>query len=331
MQQFRTSGIAIAIALALTEGPPADAAQSAAEAAYPNRPVRLLVGLPAGGSSDIIARVVMGRLADALGQPIVVDNRPGASGLIAPELAAKAPADGHTLLFRASFFSELVASLSRKLPYDMVADFAPVGLVATVPNVLVVNATFPVKSLSELIAHAKANPGKLNYASAGTGSSTHLSMELLKKHTGIDLVHVPYKGAPQALTALLSGEITVMFGNVPGQIAHLKSGKTRALAVTSATRAAQLPEVPTMIEAGIPGLEISVWFGVLAPARAPEPILEKLNRELVKTLAMPETKAALAKYGAEPAPLSRRDFAAFQQSEISRWTPVVQASGARLD
>ena len=331
-QNYLTSYRRIAIAFVLAQALPATAAQaeagSAAGAAYPDRPLRLLVGLPPGGSTDVIARIVASKLGDALGQQVVVDNRTGASGLIASEIAARAPADGHTLLFGASFYSEVYASLDRRLPYDPVRDFAPISLVTKVPNVVVVHPAIPVRTVAEFIAYAKSRPGKLNYASSGNGSSAHLSMEMLKKQAGIDLVHVPYKGAPQALVDLLAGEISVMFGNVPAQIPHLKSGKTRALAVTSAKRNFQLPDVPTMMEAGVPDFELTVWYGVFAPARVPPPILSVLNATLVKSLATQEVRERMAPQGAEPTPTTRDEFAAFQQAEVAKWSKVVNNWGA---
>jgi len=298
---------------------------------YPARPIRLLIGLPAGGSADIIARIVGARLGETLGWHIVVDNRPGGSGLIAPQLAARAVADGYTLLFRASFFSELVASVVRRMPYDLLADFAAVSLVIKVPNVLVVNPQMPVRTVAELIAHAKANPGKLNYASSGPGSSAHLAMEALKKQTGMNLVHVPYSGAPQAIGALLGGEVQVMFGNAPAQIPQARTGKLRALAVTSAARNPQLPNVPTMEEAGIRDFELTVWFGVVAPAGVAQPILSKLNSALVKTLMLPDVREALAKQGGEASPTTRQEFAAFQKAEVKRWSTVAKDSGASFE
>jgi tripartite-type tricarboxylate transporter receptor subunit TctC len=322
----------IAVAFALAQALPAAAAQlveagSPADVAYPNRPIRLLVGLPPGGATDVMARIVAAKLGDALGQQIVVENRPGSGGLIAADTAAKAPPDGHTLLFGAISYSAVFASLYKKLPYDPVKDFAPISLVTKVPNVLVVNPATPVRTVSELIAYAKANPGKLSYGSSGNGTSLHLSMEMLKKQTGIEVVHVPYKGGPAAVVDLLAGRIHIMCDNLPGQIAHVKSGRTRALAVTTAKRNFQLPEVPTMMEAGVPGFEVTVWYGVFAPARVPQPILKKLNAELVKTLKMPEIRERMAEYGAEPAPTTREEFAAFQKAEVAKWAKVVKDSG----
>jgi len=320
-----------AIALGLAQISAATAvsfvADSGSASVFPNHPIRLLVGLPPGGSTDAIARIVASKLGDALGQHVVVDNRTGASGLIASEIAARAPADGHTLLFGASFYSEVYASLERRLPYDPVRDFAPISLVTKVPNVLVVHPALPVRTVADFIAYAKSRPGKLNYASSGNGSSAHLSMELLKKQVGIDVVHVPYKGAPQALVDLLAGEIGVMFGNVPSQIPHLKSGKTRALAVTGAIRNFQLPDVPTMMEAGVPDFEITVWYGVFTPARVPPAILSVLNSALIQSLAAPDVRQRMAVQGAEPTPTTRDEFAAFQKAEVAKWAKVVKDWG----
>lgn len=325
----------IAVAFALAQALSATAAQfegrSAADPAYPNRPIRLLVGLPAGGSTDVMARIVAAKLGDALGQQVVVENRPGSGGLIAAETAAKAPPDGHTLLFGAISYSAVFASLYKNLPYDPVKNFAPISLVTKLPNVFVVNPALPVRSVSEFIAYAKANPGKLSYGSSGAGTSLHLSMEMLKKQAGIEVVHVPYKGGPAAVVDLLAGRIQVMFDNLPGQIANVKSGRARALAVTTAKRNFLLPEVPTMMEAGVPGFEVTVWYGMFAPARVPGPIVAKLNAQLVKTLNMPEVKERMAEQGAEPAPTTREEFAAFQKAEVAKWAKVVKDSGATAE
>ena len=298
--------------------------------AYPDHPIRLLIGLPPGGSADIVARIVAAKLSDTLGQQIVVDNRPGAA-VLAPAIAAKATPDGHTLLFRASFLAELVASLDGRAPYSLIDDFAPVSLVAKVPNVLVVNVAIPAHTVKELVAHAKAHPGGLNYGSAGIGSSAHLSMELFKKHTGTSLVHIPYKGAPQLVPDLLKGEIQLTFGNVPALLPHVRAGKVRALAVTSAERNLQLREIPTMHQAGFPELEVTVWSGVLAPARVPAPVLSKLNDALLGALSSPEVAKSLASHGAEPAPTTREAFAAFQRSEVARWSKVIREAGVKSE
>ena len=334
-QNFPAARRAIAMLGALVPALPAAAAQlearSANDATYPNRPIRLLVGLPPGGPTDVVARIMAPKLGDALGQQVIVDNRTGAGGLIAAETAAKAPPDGYTLLFGAVSYSAIFASLYKKLPYDPVKDFAPISLVAKVPNVLVVNPAMPVRTVSDFIAHAKANRGRLSYGSSGSGTSLHLAMEMLKKQTGIEVVHVPYKGGPAAILDLIGGHIQVMFDNAPGQIPYIRSGKTRALAITAAKRNFQLPEVPTMIEAGVPGFEVTSWYGVFGPARVPERILAKLNAELVKTLNMPEIKERMAEQGIEPAPTTREEFAAFQKAEVVRWAKVVKDSGATVE
>jgi tripartite-type tricarboxylate transporter receptor subunit TctC len=299
--------------------------------AYPTRPVRLLVGLVAGGGTDVVARIVASKLGDALGQPVVVENRAGSGGLIAADTAAKAAPDGYTLLFGALSYSAIFASLYKNLPYDPVKDFAPISRVTTVPNVLVVHPSFPARSVSDFITQAKANPGKLSYGSSGNGSSLHLSMEMLKKRTGIEVSHVPYKGGAAAVIDLIGGHIQVMFDNLPGQLAYVKSGRTRALAVTTTKRNFQLPEVPTMIEAGVPGFEVIVWYGVFAPARVPAAIVTKLNTELVKTLRLPEIRERMAEQGAEPSPTTPKEFAAFQKAEVVKWAKVVRESGAKVE
>jgi tripartite-type tricarboxylate transporter receptor subunit TctC len=325
-----------ALLLGLAQAFPAAGAQAeahgtAGSAAYPMRPVRMLIGLPPGGPTDLVARIVAPRFGEALGQPIIIDNRTGAGGLIAAETAARAPADGYTLLFGAVSYSAIFASLYKKLPYDPVRDFAPISLVTKVPNVLVVNPALPVKTVGDFVAYAKANPGKLSYGSSGSGTSLHLCMEMLKKQAGIQVTHVPYKGGPAAILDLIGGQIQVMFDNAPGQIPHVRSGKTRALAITAARRNAQLPDVPTMIEAGVPGFEVSSWYGVFAPANVPQPVLAKLNTDLVKTLNLPEIRARMAEQGVEPAPTTRAEFAAFQKAEVARWAQVVKDAGAAVD
>jgi tripartite-type tricarboxylate transporter receptor subunit TctC len=322
----RLLALATTLLLGATASTPAQA-----QPAYPNKPIHLLVGLAAGGGTDIIARMVSAKLGESLGQQIIVENRTGSGGLIAAEAGAKAAPDGYTLLFGAISYSSIFASLYKKLPYDPVKDFAPISLVATFPNVLVVNPNLPVKSVAELIAYGRANPGKLSYGSSGVGSSLHLSMEMLKSMTKLDAVHVPYKGGAPATADLLGGQIQAMFDNLPGQINYVKAGRTRALAVTTTKRSPQLPDVPTMIEAGVPGYEVNVWYGMLAPAATPKPIIDKLNTELVKTLNSADVKERMAKEGAEPMPTTPAEFAAFQKAEITKWAKVVKESGATAD
>jgi tripartite-type tricarboxylate transporter receptor subunit TctC len=300
-------------------------------AQYPTRPLRLLVGLQPGGGTDITARTVATRLTDVLGQQVVVENRAGSGGLIAADIAAKSPPDGYTLLLGSISYSAIFASLYKKLPYDPVKDFAPITLLATTPNVLCASLTFPPKSVAEFIAYAKKNPGKVNYASSGNGSSLHLSMEYLKFLTGIDVVHVPYKGGSATISDLIAGQIQIMFNNMPTQVPFIKAGKVRALVVTTAKRNPQFPELPTMIEAGVPGFEVVVWYSVFAPAKVAKPIIAKLNSDIVKVLNMPDIRERLAQQGSDAAPSSPEELAAFQKAEIAKWAKVVKASGATAD
>src|SRR5438045_3343206 len=263
-----------------------------ASATYPTKPIRLVVPFPPGGATDILAREVAKHLTDAWGQSVVVDNRPGAGGNIGSELVAKAAPDGYTLEMGTVGTHAINASLYSKMPYDHVKDFAPVILVAGVPNVLVVNPEVPVKSVPELVAYAKANPGKLNFASSGSGTSIHLSGELFKTMTGVQMTHVPYKGSAPALTDLIGGQVQLMFDNLPSSPTFIKAGKLRALAVPSPTRAPALPDVPTVADT-VPGFEASSWFGVLAPAGTPPEIIARINGEVTKWLATPEAKEKL--------------------------------------
>ena len=298
---------------------------------YPTKPIRLVVPFPPGGATDILARDVAQKLTESWGQAVVVDNRPGAGANIGTELVAKSAPDGYTLLMGTVGTHAINPSLYAKLPYDHVKDFAPVILVAGVPNVLVVNPALPVNSVAELIAYAKANPGKLNFASSGSGTSIHLSGELFKVMAGVEMVHVPYKGSAPAVQDLIGGQVQLMFDNLPPSLPQIKAGKLRALAVTSAARAPALPDVPTMAEAGLPGFEASSWFGILAPTGTPPAIVAKLNAEIAKWLATPEAKEKLAKQGANAAGGSPEDFAKHIAAETAKWAKVVKDSGAKVD
>ena len=299
--------------------------------AYPTKPIRLVVPFPAGGATDILAREVAKHLTDTWGQSVVVDNRPGAGGNIGSELVAKAAPDGYTLEMGTVGTHAINASLYSKMPYDHVKDFVPVILVAGVPNVLEVNPAVPVNSVQELIAYAKANPGKLNFASSGSGTSIHLSGELFKVMAGVQMTHVPYKGSAPALQDLIGGQVQLMFDNLPPSLPQIKAGKLRALAVTSATRAPALPDTPTVAEAGLPGFEASSWFGVLAPAGTPPDIVNKLNAEIAKWLTSPGAKEKLASVGANIAGGTPEDFARHIQAETAKWAKVVKESGAKVD
>lgn len=298
--------------------------------AYPSRPVRMIVAYPPGGGTDILARMVGQKLTDALGQPVVVDNRPGANGNIGSELAAKATSDGYTLLMGTANLT-VNPSLYRKLRYQPMKDFAPVVLVTQTPNILVVHPSVPASSVKELIVLAKAKPGQLNFASNGAGASSHLSGELMKTKAGINMTHVPYKGAGPALSALLANEVQVMFANPLAVLPHVRSNRLRALAMTASRRSAALPELPTMAESGLPDYEVVAWYGVLAPTGTPKPIVVKLNHEIVKVVRQPEMHERLLKEAAYPVGNTPEEFAAFIKSETVKWAKVIRDSGARVD
>jgi len=304
---------------------------SASAADYPTKPIRLVVPFPPGGTTDILARAVAQKLSETWNQQVIVDNRPGAGGNIGSDLVAKAAPDGYTLVMGTVGTHAINPNLYAKMPYDHVKDFAPVILVAGVPNVLVVNPSLPVHSVKELIDYAKANPGKLNFASSGNGTSIHLSGELFKTMAGVQMTHVPYKGSSPALADLMGGQVQLMFDNLPSSLGLIKGGKLRAIAVTSATRAAALPDVPTIAESGLPGFEASSWFGVLAPAATPHEIVAKLNGTIALWLATPEAKEKLLAQGAIAAGGSPEDFARHIDRETAKWAKVVKASGAHID
>jgi tripartite-type tricarboxylate transporter receptor subunit TctC len=306
-------------------------AQADAAAAYPSKPIRYVVPYPPGGPLDIVARVLGQKLAERWGQAVIVDNRAGAGGNIGVDLVAKAPADGYTIVMGAVATHAINVHLYAKLPFDPIRDFAPVVLITQVPNILVVNPQVAARSVKELIALAKAKPGSLNFGSGSTGSAGHLAGELFKTTAGVDMVHVPYKGAAPAVADLLAGQVQIMFDNLSSALPNVKSGRLRALAVTTAKRSPQVPDLPTIAEAGLPGFDVSTWFGIFAPAATPRPVVAKLNRELVATLGLPEVRERLAQLGAEPAPNTPEEFAAFVRAELAKYGKVVKASGARVD
>ncbi|MEO8347027.1 MAG: tripartite tricarboxylate transporter substrate binding protein [Betaproteobacteria bacterium] len=299
--------------------------------AYPSKPIRIVVPFPAGGTTDVLARAVAQKLNESLGQPAVVDNRPGAGGNIGAELVAKSAPDGYTLLMGTVGTHAINPSLYPRMPYDHVRDFAPVILVAGVPNVLVINPGLPVNSVQELIAYAKANPGKLNFASSGNGTSIHLSGELFRTMAGVQMTHVPYKGSAPALQDLVGGQVQLMFDNLPSSLALIKAGKLKALAVTSLARAAALPDVPTLAESGLPGFEASSWFGLLAPAGTPPAAIATLNADVAKWLASPDARERLLAQGAIAAGGTPEDFARHIAAETAKWQKVVKESGAKVD
>jgi tripartite-type tricarboxylate transporter receptor subunit TctC len=298
---------------------------------FPSKPIRLVVPFTPAGATDILARIVAQHLTQAWSQQVVVDNRPGAAGNIGTEIVAKSPADGYTLLMATISTHGINPSLYKKIGYDAVKDFQPVSLVAMVPNVLEVNPGVEAKSVQELIALAKANPGKLNFASSGSGTSIHMSGELFKLMTGVDIIHVPYKGSAPALTDLLGGQVQMMFDNLPASISHIRAGKLRPLAVTSDHRSAALPDVPTMAEAGLPGYEATAWFGLLAPAGTPRPIVDKMSAEIAKGIKTKEGQAQIAEQGAEPVGSTPEEFGTLIKGELEKWAKVVKASGAQVD
>ena len=297
---------------------------------FPNKPIKVLVPFPAGGTVDFFARTLAPKLSEALGQTVLVENRPGAGGNIATEAVAKAAPDGYTLLMG----SEIVAintSLYSKLNYDPLKDLAPIVLVGTVPNILIVNPAVPVNNVKELIALGKTKSANLSYASTGQGTSTHLSTELFKNMTGMEAVHVPYKGGPPAIADLLGGQVNMMFINMPTGIAHVRSGKVKILAVSSKKRVAQLPDVPTVEEAGVKGFVTYAWSGLFAPAGTPRDVVQRLNQEVVKLLKLPSIREQLAGQGAEAVGDTPDEFAHFMRDEVAQWAHMVRTSGAKVD
>jgi len=295
--------------------------------AYPMRPVRILVGFVAGGNFDIVARLVGQSLSEQLGQPVIVENRPGASSNIATEAVVRAPADGYTVLLGGAV-NAVNATLYDKLGFNFISDLAPVAGVVRFPNVMTVGASFPAKTVAEFIAYAKANPGKINHGSSGNGTTQHLAGELFKTMTGVDLQHVPYKGGSQAITALLGGQVQVLFEALPPSIPHIKSGQLRALGVTSATRSGALPELPTVGEF-VPGYEASGWNGICAPKNTPVEIIEKLNKVVNASLADPQVKARLADLGATTLAGSSADFGKLIAEETEKWGKVIRAGNIK--
>jgi len=297
---------------------------------YPVRPIRLIVGFPPGGAQDTLGRVVAQRLTEAFGQQVVVDNRAGAGGSIAAEIAAKSVPDGYTLNFT-SLPHLINPHLYRKVGYDAIKDFTPVAQFVTVSLALAVNPSVPARSVKELIALAKEKPGQIDYASPGSGSSGHLAMELFKTMAGVDFVHIPFKGTGPLLVELLAGRVPVTIVSTVGIVPHFQAGKLRGLAVTSSRRSSAVPELPTIAEAGVPGYDVTQWFGLLAPAGTPAAIVTRLNGEVNRMLANPEVKELLSSRGAEPFPGTAAQFAEFLRRDYAKWGRVVKQSGARVD
>jgi tripartite-type tricarboxylate transporter receptor subunit TctC len=317
---------ALALGLAAAVG-----AAGAMAQAFPTKPVRIIVPQTPGGASDALARVIGQKLAERWGQPVLVENKPGAGGNVGTDYVAKSPADGYTLLMSYVGTQAINGSVYKSLTYDPYKDFAPVATLATVPFALVVNQNLPVKSAGELIAYAKAHPGAVNFGSAGNGSLNHLLGEMVNMNQGVKLVHVPYKGAAGALTDTIGGQIQMTFTSLPSVVGHIRSDKVRALAVTGAKRSATFPNLPTFSEAGIGGLELSPWFGLLAPAGTPEPIVRKMNADIADLLRDKDVVEKFAAIGADPYITQPDQFGRILQDDIHKWAQVVKASGARID
>ena len=310
---------------ALTCGGGAQAAEP-----YPSKPVKIIFGFPAASATDVIARAIGQKLSEKWGQPVVIDNRPGAGGNLGSEIAAKQPADGYTIFF-GTVANAISTSYYSKLNYDYLKDFTPITLVATTPLVLVANNKVPVQSVKDLIDYAKANPGKLNFGSGGPGTSNHLAGEMFKSATGTDLIHVPYKGTPAAYTDLMSGRIQLMFDNIVAVMPQIKAGALRPIAVTSAQRSASLPNLPTVAEAGIPGFEAVSWIGALVPAGTPKEIVDKLHADFVAVLRMPDIQERLGQLGGVVVGNTQEQFAAWNRDEIAKWAKAVKDANVKGD
>ena len=298
---------------------------------FPTKSVTIVVPFPAGGTTDLLARILGQHLSQQWGQSVVIDNKGGAGGNIGAQAAARAAADGHTLLMGTVGTHAINQSLYKKLPYDPVKDFQPLSRVALVPNLLVAHPKQPYKTVQELLDYARANPGKVDFASSGNGTSIHLSAELFKQMASVDMQHIPYKGSAPAGADLLAGQVHIMFDNMPSAIQNVRAGRLVPLAVTTATRSAQLPDVPTIAEAGVPGFEAYSWFGLFAPAGTPEPVVERLSQAITKALKDPQVVQKFAEQGAIAHPETPAEFATFIDAEAKKWQAVVKASGASVD
>jgi tripartite-type tricarboxylate transporter receptor subunit TctC len=321
---MKTKSLLLALALTLA------AAGNALAQAWPNKPVKIIFGFPAASATDVVARAVGQKLSERWGQPVVIDNRPGAGGNLGSEIAAKLPPDGYNIFF-GTVANAISTSYYSKLNYDYLKDFTPITLVATTPLVLAVNPSVPVKNVKELVAYLKANPGKVDFGSGGPGTSNHLAGEMFKAATGTDMTHVPYKGTPAAYMDLMSGRISLMFDNIVAVMPHVKSGALKPIAVTSANRATSLPDVPTVAESGIPGFEAVSWIGALVPAGTPREIVDKIHTDIVTVLRMPDVQEKLAASGAVVVGNTQQQFAAWNRNEIDKWAKAVKASGAKGD
>ena len=315
--------VALSMAIAL---PPLAQAQN-----YPNRPIRMIVPFSPGGAADTPGRMLMHKVSEALGQQVIIDNRPGAGGTIGAEAVAKAAPDGYTLVLGTTSTHAVAPNVYARIGYDPVKDFAPISLVAVTPYLLVVNPSMNVKSLPEFVGYVKARPGKLNYASAGTGSTTHLAMEMLKGAAGLYIVHIPYNGNGPAGTAVIAGQVEILFGSLPAVLPHAKSGRVRPIAVGTPKRSPSLPEVPTVAESGFPGFDASLWLAVMAPAGTPAPVVDRLHKEIVAAIASPDAADALSKAGAEPVTSTPAELAAMVKDGVDKYAKVVKQAGVKAE
>lgn len=321
----RRHWLALAASLACAAALPAHA-----QTAWPNKPVKLVVGYAAGGATDVIARLVAVKLGEQLGQPVVVDNRAGANSNVGAEMVARAPADGYTL-YVYTIANTINASLYSKLSYDPQKDFEPIGMIAKIPNILVVNNNLPIKSVADYLRFAKESKDGITFASSGSGSSIHLSGEMFKMQTQLNMLHVPYRGSAPAVTDLLGGQVQSMFDNTPSALPHVQGGRLRAIAITSAQRSPLLPDVPTVAESGIPGFDVQSWFALAAPAGTPKPIIDRLNADLNKVLNAPDLRQRFKDLAATPEPGTPEQMRTFASAEVKRWRDVVKASGAKAE
>ncbi len=306
------------------------AASPALAQAWPSKPIRYVVPFPPAGATDILARIVAEKITPVLGVQVVVENRPGAAGNVGTELVARSAPDGYTILM-ATAAQSINETLYTKQSFSLERDLVPVALIAHVPNIMEVHPSVPAKTVKEFIALAKSRPGQINYASSGSGTTIHLSAELFKTLTGVDMVHIPYKGSGPALTDLMAGQVSVMFDNLPSSMPYLKSGRLRAIAVTTRTRFPALPEIPTINESGVPGYEAIAWFGVVAPLATPREIVTRLNTEINRAVKLPDVQERFAQQGAIPEPVDPEKFGAFIHGEIIKWAKVIKVSGARVE
>jgi tripartite-type tricarboxylate transporter receptor subunit TctC len=321
-QRPRTAHVLSAACIAAVSG--------MAAADYPDKPIRIIVPVTPGGGSDLLARLISQQLGDRFAQPFIVDNRAGAGGTIGSELAARAVPDGYTLIV-AYTASHGINPAIKKLPYDVINDFAPISMLGTAPNLLVVHPSVPAKSVAELIHFLKSRTVQVNYASAGNGSAPHLAAEMFKYMAAVDMTHIPYKGASPGVTDLLGGQVSVMFPSMPAALAHARSGRLRALAVTSKSRASAAPELPTVGEAALPGFEVIQWYALLAPARTPKSIIDKLNAETNRLLKLPDVREKLAAQGLESSTSTPAEVSAFMRGEVAKWTRFIRDTGLKLD